>query len=124
MQKFTDLHAWKTGLELVKEIYLLSRRFPKEEMYAMTAQIRRSSTSVLANIAEGFGRFTYADKANKYTIARGECTETEALLTIAVALKFITAQQASRAFDLIDQLEKMLSGLIRSSKSRSTSKSP
>ena len=118
MNSYTDLEAWKVGLELVKEIYLLTKRFPKDELYGLTSQVRRSSTSILANIAEGFGRFTYPDKANKYTIARGECSETESFLFVAIALSFITNEEARKALDRVIQVRRLLSGLITACKAR------
>lgn len=120
MSHFTDLTAWKVGLELVEEIYRLSKKFPKEEMFGLTSQIRRSSTSILANIAEGSGRFTFADKAARYTISRGECAETEAHLRIAIALHFLTSEEAQKGLSLIEREQKLLSGLITSCKQRST----
>lgn len=118
MKSYTDLEAWKVALELVVEIHRLTKKFPKEELYGLTSQIRRSSTSVLANIAEGFGRFTYPDKANKYTIARGECSETEAFLFTTIALTFITNQDAEKALRLVERERKLLSGLITACKKR------
>lgn len=118
MQAYTDLEAWKVALELVREIYRLTRKFPKEELYGLTSQIRRASVSILANIAEGFGRFTYPDKANKYTIARGECSETEACLFAAIALQFITQDEAEIALQLIQRCRRLLSGLVVACKNR------
>lgn len=69
-------------------------------------------TSILANITEGFGRFTYPDKSNKYIIARGECAETEAFLHMAVALQLIDKKDAQQAFILVEKVGKMISGLI------------
>jgi four helix bundle protein len=118
MQSFTDLKAWQTGMELVEEIYSLTRKLPKEEQYGLTAQLRRSVTSIVANVAEGFSRFTYADKANKYVIARGECGETKAFLLIALRLKFVSAPESRKAFQLVEQAGRLISGLIKSSKVR------
>lgn len=112
MHHFTQLKAWSVGLDLVKEIYYLSNMFPPDEKYGLTQQIRRSSTSILANLAEGFGRFTYPDKAAKYTIARGECSETEAHIRIAVALRFVSEQDSLKTLQLIEATGKLLSGLI------------
>lgn len=119
MESYTDLDAWKVGMELVKEVYSLTKKFPKEELYGLMAQMKRSSTSILANIAEGFGRFTYPDKANKYTIARGECSETEAFLFIAVELKFVTNTEATGALELAKRERQVLSGLITSCRKHS-----
>ncbi len=112
MDHFTQLKAWTVGIELAKEIYGLSLKFPVDERYGLTQQIRKSSTSILANLAEGFGRFTYPDKAAKYTIARGECAETEAHIRIVIALRFVTEKDAEKALYLVDMEGKLLSGLI------------
>jgi four helix bundle protein len=117
MQSFTELDAWKIGLEFVKEIYVLTKQFPKDELYGLTSQLRRSTVSVLANLAEGHGRFTYADKANKYTISRGECAESHALLLIAISLNYLTKDEATPTLLLNQRLGKMVSGLINAAKS-------
>lgn len=118
MDNFTDLKAWTVGLELVKEIYFLTKKFPKEEMFGLTSQTRRSSTSILANLAEGFGRFTFADKAARYTISRGECSETEAHVCIAIALGFVSELECQKILELIEFERKLLSGLISASNRR------
>ncbi len=101
-------------MDLVHEIYLLTAVFPKSEMYGLTSQLKRASTSVTANIAEGFGRYTFADKSHKYVIARGECTEVETFLRIAVRVGIISGQQAQKAMTLSNRTGKLLSGLIQS----------
>ena len=84
MKSFTDLTAWTVGMELVKEIYALTEKFPSEERYGLTSQLRRAAVSVLSNIAEGFSRSSSADKAYKYMISRGECAETHALILVSI----------------------------------------
>lgn len=118
MDSYTQLDAWTVGLDLVAEIYELTRMFPREELYGLTSQARRASTGILLNIAEGFGRYTYADKANKYTIARGECNEVEACLFIAMRLKYCTGEQTKKAFEFVIREKKLLSGLMTASKQR------
>jgi four helix bundle protein len=113
MDSFTHLKVWQTGMELVKEIYSITRKFPDSERFGLASQLRRAATSVLANIAEGFSRRSPADKAHKYTIARGECSETAAFLLIAVALRFVSQAEIQRAIGLSDETGKMLSGLIQ-----------
>lgn len=116
MKHYTQLEAWRIGIELVREIHVVTKKFPKEEQFELAKQLRRSSKSILANIAEGFGRYTYKDKAAKYTIARGECTETDAHLRIAIALQLITEVEATKALQLADNEGRLLSGLITASK--------
>ena len=119
MKSFTELKAWQLGIELVKEVYLLTGKFPKEELYGLTSQLRRSCTSIVANIAEGFGRYTYPDKAHKYTIARGECAEAETELFVAIALGFISQKEAEKAQNLLGHIGRAISGLINSCKHHS-----
>lgn len=114
MDSFTDLEAWKKGMHLLKEVYALTENFPSKEQYGMVSQIRRASSSILANLAEGFSRATAADKAHKYTISRGECSETKAFLFMAVELGFLTTDKAEKAINLCDETGKILNGLIRS----------
>jgi four helix bundle protein len=120
MDSYRNLEVWKVGIELVKEVYTLTTKFPKEELYGLVAQMKRASTSILANIAEGAGRYTYADKANKFIIARGECSETEAFLFIAVELNLLKISDIKRPLELIEHERKLLSGLIASCRRRNT----
>lgn len=113
MKSYTDLEAWKKGMQLAKEVYELTKNFPQEEQFGLTSQMRKASTSILANLAEGFSRVTNADKAHKYTIARGECSETAALLHVSVALKIISMERAQKALELSQETGKTLTGLIR-----------
>ncbi|MFH0770052.1 MAG: four helix bundle protein [Candidatus Peregrinibacteria bacterium] len=113
MNGFEHLHVWQRATELIREIYRLTGLFPAEEKFVLVMQMRRSSTSILANTAEGLSRTTPADKAYKFTIARGECTETKAFLLASIAVGYIAITQADRACHLLDETGKMLSGLIR-----------
>jgi four helix bundle protein len=124
MESFLDLDATKSALDLVEEIYLLCKKLPKEEMYGLSSQIKRASSSVVANIAEGFGRYTYADKANRYTIARGECTEVVAHLHIAVRVGFFSIEEIQTGLYLADQTGKLLSGLISFCRKKGSSPIP
>ena len=100
-------------MDLVEEVYMLTRRFPKEEQFGLTSQVRRAATSILANIAEGFSRTTAADKAHKYIIARGECSETHALILIPIRLKILTEDQTKKSISLCIEIGKMLTALIQ-----------
>ena len=57
IKKFKDLRIWQKGIEIVSDIYILTKKFPKEELYSLTSQIRRSAISIPSNIAEGFRRY-------------------------------------------------------------------
>jgi four helix bundle protein len=119
MDSFTELEAWKVGLQLVEKIYQISAAFPPEEKYSLTSQIRSASNSILANIAEGFGRSTSADKASKYIIARGECSEVKAFILISQRLKFLSVSSSQDLFTLVDQTGRLISGLIKAYQNKS-----
>lgn len=108
------MDIWKFGIELVKEVYAITKYFPYSERFALTSQIQKAVTSILANFAEGYSRQSNADKSYKYTIARGECSEVKAFLLIAVELQFITYADTERALQLADKVGQLLSGLLRS----------
>lgn len=112
MKSFTEMEAWKQGIVLMQKIYEVSKNFPPDERFGLTAQIRSSSTSILANLAEGFGKYTFPDKAAKFVISRGECTETEGLLWIVKALHFIKDTDADDLLKRTQHVGRLLSGLI------------
>ena len=113
MGPYQNLQAWKTGLDLVKAVYDLSKDFPSSERYELTKQMLKATVSIVINFAEGCGRFTYPDKANKYVIARGECSEVEACILIAIHLGFTSKARADNALKLVERERKLLSGLIK-----------
>ncbi|PIR53571.1 four helix bundle protein [Candidatus Peregrinibacteria bacterium CG10_big_fil_rev_8_21_14_0_10_49_10] len=111
MKSFEDLDAWKFGMDLVEEVYALVKQLPKNEQFGLSQQLRRAVTSVVANLAEGFSRYTCLDKANKFIIARGECSEVKALLLITIRLRLLCRSEAEKGLQLCDQTGKLLSGL-------------
>lgn len=118
MTPFAKLEVWKLALALVKEIYAMTSHFPSSERFGITDQIRRASVSVLANIAEGSGRYTFADKAAKYVIARGELSEIDALLIVSGELKFGQEQVIKQLLERTEKIGRMLSGLIAGCRKR------
>lgn len=115
---FNDLEAWKKSISLAKDIYLITKNFPKDELFALTNQIKRASTSVSANIAEGFGRQTVKDKINFYHIAYGSLLETKNFIYLAIELEFIDQDSADTLLESTTTCQKLINGLIRSSKAR------
>ena len=104
IKSFEDLDVWQLSKELVTKIYLITKDFPKDEVFGITSQIKRAALSVPANIAEGFGRYHYLDKAKFYLNARGSLHELKSHLLIAVDLKFIdkaVTQQLILDIDLL-----------------------
>ena len=110
MRSYKDLDAWKNAMQLVKEIYLLTKKFPKEELYALTSQTKRAAVSVPSNIAEGLGRQYKKDTLQFLHISRGSLYELETLLNIAVMVEIITEEEFNK---IIPALEKALQVLNR-----------
>lgn len=108
---FEDLRVYKTVRELVKNIYLLQNRFPKEERYALGDQVRRAATSITANIAEGSGRQSVKEKIHFIEIAFGSMTEVFCQLQTACDLEYITEPQFDELRPHFTNVAKMLSGL-------------
>ncbi len=99
-----DLKIWSNGYKLTLEIYKMTSNFPHEEKFGLTDQLRRSSNSVTALIAEAHGRYHYADKCRVLYQARGECFETQSHLMVASGLKYISKKD-------FDRLDKEYEGL-------------
>lgn len=114
------MEVWQIGKEMTIDIYNITGKFPKEETYGITSQIRRSSLSVPANIAEGFGRFHFMDKAKFYLNARGSLYELKSHLMIAEELGFIETK-LDDIFKKVEVLSLKLNNLI--DKTRSLKKS-
>ena len=80
VRSYKDLRVWKSALKLVGSVYKVTDRFPPEERFGLTSQLRRAAVSVVANIAEGNGRLHRAEYIHHLSIARGSLLEAEALL--------------------------------------------
>ena len=111
-KNYKDLTVWQRAMDLTDEIYRLIRRLPKEEAYALAAQMRRSAVSIPSNIAEGQGRQTDNEMRNFLHIANGSCMELETQLLICIRLGYIKEEQAEAAFQLCDEIGKILSSFI------------
>ncbi len=103
-------------MQLVKEIYLLTKKYPKEEIYALTSQSKRAAVSVPANIAEGMGRQYKKDTLQFLHIARGSLYELETLLNIALMVEIISEDDFAKILPLLDQTMQVLNGLINYTK--------
>jgi four helix bundle protein len=113
MSNYKKLDAWKTSMELVKEIYIMTKSFPKEELYALTSQTKRAAVSVPCNIAEGSGRNYKKDTIQFLHIARGSIYELETLLNIAVMVEIISDKTFNDISPMIDKCMQLINGLIR-----------
>ena len=109
---FTELECYKHSRELRKSISILVNKFPKEEKYELASQIKRSSRSVTANIAEGYGRYTYSDTRHFFIISRGSVTETMEHLTTAYDENYITEDILKSKLDKCETVFKLINGFI------------
>ncbi len=114
IKDFYNLDAWQKAHELVLKVYLKTKDFPKEELYGITSQIRRAAFSISANIAEGFNRYHYNDKIRFYHNARGSVSEVQNFLFLSKELQFLNEADFKQLFDLCEQANKLINGLIRS----------
>ena len=112
IDNFEDLEVWQLGKELVLKIYDMTASFPKDEMYGVTSQVKRASLSVPANIAEGFGRYHFMDKAKFYLNARGSLYELKSHLLISKALGFSNNDTTEIILQSIQELSVKLNNLI------------
>ncbi len=120
VRSFEDLLAWQEARELAKEAYVVTRSFPKDEQFALTSQMRRAATSVTANIAEGFSRQTVADKAHFYSMALGSLTELQSFLYTALDVGYMNEDMRVKLYNQSVKSHKLLNGLIKSTKRRTT----
>ena len=113
IDKFTDLITWQEAHKSVLDIYHVTKKFPKEELFGLTSQMRRSAVSITSNIAEGFGRNTMRDKVHFFYQARGSMSELRNQLLIARDIKYISESEYLVIDTKIDDSQKLLHGLIR-----------
>lgn len=116
IEEFTDLIVWQEGHRLVLLIYKVTNNFPKEETYSLTDQLRRAVVSITSNIAEGFGRQTYKEKAQFYYLAKGSLTEVKNQIIIARDLEYISSSTYIGLANQIGIVQKLLQGFIKSTK--------
>jgi four helix bundle protein len=112
--RFEGLEIYGLAIELARLVYDASRRFPREEMFGLTAQLRRAATSVALNIAEGAGRGTKRDFSHFIDVASGSLFETVASLHLAEQLSFVTPDQVSDLHARAETLSRKLSSFKRS----------
>jgi four helix bundle protein len=113
VKSYKDLTVWEKSVDLVTEIYKITKKFPKEEMYGLTSQITRAAISIPSNLAEGSGRGTSKSFASFLSISRGSLLEVETQLEIAKRLEYISTEKHNEIGAKLDEIGRMLNGLIR-----------
>lgn len=114
IRSYRDLRVWQEGISLAEICYGLTKRFPKDELFGMTSQIRRAASSVPANIAEGYGRDSKGDYIQFLRISQGSLKEVETHLILCTRVRLLTEPEARSTLEHCDRLGKMLHRLIRS----------
>lgn len=107
---YERLTLWQKARVLVKDVYVLTNRFPPEEKYALTGQIRRAVVSVASNIAEGAGRFSEREKLHFLSVAYGSLTEVSCQLTLASDLGLVENEKFGEMRMQIEELARIMSG--------------
>lgn len=114
IQSYRDLKVWQQAMDLAEACYHLTRRFPREEIYGLTSQIRRAAASIPANIAEGNGRDTRREYIQFLRIAQGSLKELETHLILSTRIGLVTPAEMGEILRRCEGIGKMLRALIRS----------
>jgi four helix bundle protein len=113
MKSYTDLDVWKKSRLLVKDVYLLTKEFPRDELFGLSSQMKRCAVSIPSNIAEGHGRNHTKDTLQFFYISRGSLYELETQLFLSLDLEFIKKESFDTNFETITHCKQMINGLIR-----------
>ena len=113
MTSYKKLEAWIFSMEMVKEIYQITKSYPKEEMFGLTSQTKRAAVSIPSNIAEGLGRNFKKDSIQFLHISRGSAYETETLLSIAVMTNLINQEIYTHINEMLEKTIRLINGLIK-----------
>ncbi len=117
-QDYRKLVAWQKAMRLVREIYRATGRWPKEELYGLTSQVRRAAVSIPSNTAEGHGRNSPKEFLHHLSIANGSLREVETLLLIPHDLTYLDEPTCEELLDQAAEVGRLLQGLMRSVRSQ------
>jgi len=112
VEHLRDLFVWQRSLQLSVAVYEMTKEFPRDEIYGLTSQIRRTSVSILSNIAEGHGRSSRVQLGHFVSIAKGSCYELEAQLCLVRELGYGSADKIQKTESLRVEVGKMLHSLL------------
>jgi four helix bundle protein len=108
MHNFKELKIWQKSRNFVKDIYILTKQLPKDELFALTSQMRRAAISIPSNIAEGSGRESDKDFSRFLDIANGSAFELESQICIACDLEYYSEEQMDKYLEKVQELQKMI----------------
>jgi len=113
MKTFRDLIVWQRSMDLVTEVYKISKRLPDDETYGLISQIRRCAVSIPSNMAEGYGRNSTNQYVHFLRIATGSLYELQTQMEICLNLQYIDKMEFEQLYESSREIERMLSSLIR-----------
>jgi four helix bundle protein len=113
VKSYRDLIVWQKSMQLVTQVYSKTKILPREELYGLVAQIRRSSVSIPSNIAEGYGRNSTNDYLRFLQIASGSLYELQTQLEICLNLEYLSKEDFESIDEQSREIERMLSSLIK-----------
>ncbi len=120
VRSYRDLLVWQKSMDLAMEIYAVVKNFPKEELYGLTSQMKRSALSVPSNIAEGSSRRTTGEFMRYINIATGSLAEIETQIIFSSRLNYINKEITSSLLKQADEVSRMLQGLYNSLESKTS----
>ena len=118
VQSYRDLVAWDKAMELVTEIYRVTKKFPKEELFGLMSQLRRAAVSIPSNIAEGKGRLSKGEFRQFLGNARGSLAELETQVLIAQNLNYLDEAEGNGLLAMVEEAGKVLNGLLSAVKNQ------
>ncbi len=121
IKAFEELIIWQEARKFTNNIYRVTKKFPKEELYGLTSQMRRAAVSVMSNIAEGFDRRTTKEFISFLIIARASVSEVQNDLYISLDLNYINTEKFQTNYDYAQKIAKLINGLINYLKSQTES---
>ena len=118
METHKDLRVWQQSIDMVTSIYMMTKTFPKEELFGLVSQMRRAAVSVPSNIAEGYARGTDREKIHFQRISSGSMSEIDTQLMLSLNLGYISQEAYAELSEKITSVWKQLNALISSIKKR------
>ena len=113
IRNYKDLEIWQKSMCLLKEVYLATKQFPKEELFQLISQIRRAAVSIPSNIAEGHGRNGKQEYLHHLSIAHGSLLELETQIQIAGSLSYLSSSDLSPLLHQTESLSMMIKALVK-----------
>ena len=120
ISSFKDLEIWQRSVKLTEEIYRITKSFPKDETFGLSSQLKRAVVSIPSNIAEGFARFFEKEYIQFLYVAIGSCAEVSTQITIADRLGYLKQEKTGILLDEVEQISKMIMGLIKKLKTKNS----